>query len=197
MHSLYRFHEDDFDTDYDDFEFVLSVQYRLLRDDMFPPSERVRIIKEHKKEIKEAAKRFIDDALARITKARTAKQVFKANVYALDSEINLIDGHIEFIKKCVVIILAYTTRQSITDGKITRAFDIKQLKLIPITNFIDFRHNQAKCIWHDDKNPSMHYYIKSNTVHCFSCQKNGDVIDVIQQLHHFDLISALNFLSTT
>jgi hypothetical protein len=64
-----------------------------------------------------------------------------------------------------------------TDCKIDRA------KTFPIDTFLKF--NKAgfiECLFHDEKTPSMKWYPESNTVHCFGCQKNADVIDVCQKL---------------
>jgi len=73
--------------------------------------------------------------------------------------------------------------------------DIQNAKAVPITNYIKFgRDKKACCIWHPEKTGSMHYYPKTNTVNCFGCDKSGDVVDVIQQLHNLDFREAVNFL---
>jgi len=65
----------------------------------------------------------------------------------------------------------------------------------PITDFIDFsRAGFASCIWHNEETPSMKYYFKNNRVHCFGCQRNGDVIDVVMKLYNFDFKQALSFV---
>jgi DNA primase len=40
----------------------------------------------------------------------------------------------------------------------------------------------------------MHYYPKTNTVHCFGCGQSGDVVDVIQQLNGVEFRDAVRFL---
>lgn len=73
--------------------------------------------------------------------------------------------------------------------------EIAEAKLIPITDFIQFNNQRfANCIWHDDKNPSMHYYPKTNRVKCFSCGEHGDVLDVVQKLHNINLPQAISFI---
>jgi len=59
-------------------------------------------------------------------------------------------------------------------------FNIDRIVEIPITDFLEFdRSGKALCIWHSDRNPSLYYYKKQNKVHCFSCAKGGNVIDVM------------------
>jgi hypothetical protein len=74
-------------------------------------------------------------------------------------------------------------------------FDIQNYKHIPISEVMDFNgYGFANCIWHDEKTPSMKYYEKTNSVYCFSCNKNGDVIDVVQQLNKVDFKGAIEIL---
>ena len=63
----------------------------------------------------------------------------------------------------------------ITDDMIERA------RAYPIENLIDARCGMALCIFHEDRRPSM--YVKNNFVHCFSCGKTADTIDVYRKLH--------------
>lgn len=74
--------------------------------------------------------------------------------------------------------------------------DVADVKDVPISAYIDFnKQGKAQCIWHNDKNPSLHYYAKDNRVHCFSCGAGGDVVDVIQKLHECTFKEALTVLS--
>lgn len=73
--------------------------------------------------------------------------------------------------------------------------DLVRLKQIPITDFVSIGGgNKGKCIWHDDKNPSMQYYPKTNTVYCWSCGVAGDVISVVMQKFGVDFKEALKIL---
>lgn len=73
--------------------------------------------------------------------------------------------------------------------------DVEDVKGVPISYYLDFNsHNKAQCIWHDDHNPSLHYYEDDNRVHCFSCGEGGDVIDVVQELHDCTFKQALTEL---
>lgn len=67
-------------------------------------------------------------------------------------------------------------------------------KNVPITNFIKFTNSKAKCIWHKDDTPSLHYYPKTNTVYCFGCDKSADVISVVMQLHGLSFTEAVKKL---
>jgi rubrerythrin len=71
---------------------------------------------------------------------------------------------------------------------------VEDVKQIPISDFIEFRNNKHKCLWHDEKTPSMHYNRSKNTVKCFGCGKFADVIDVVQELYKVDFVDALKIL---
>ena len=60
--------------------------------------------------------------------------------------------------------------------------NLSRAKAVPVTNYIKFKRNTAPCIWHDEKEGSMHYYPQTNSVYCFGCNKYGDTIDVVEQL---------------
>lgn len=73
--------------------------------------------------------------------------------------------------------------------------DLISLKQIPIDRFISFNSSgMAKCIFHNEKTPSMKYYKKSNTVHCFGCGKTADVIDIVRELNKCTFKEALKIL---
>ena len=63
--------------------------------------------------------------------------------------------------------------------------NIDQAKKIPISSLLSFnRYNKVRCIFHDDKNPSLQYYPNTNTVYCWSCKEWGDSIKVYQKLYN-------------
>lgn len=75
--------------------------------------------------------------------------------------------------------------------------DIGSIKQIPIDRYISFNQSgKAKCLWHAEKNPSMHYYKKSNKVKCFGCGKHADVIDVVMELNKCTFKEAIKILNT-
>lgn len=72
---------------------------------------------------------------------------------------------------------------------------ITAAKVVPIPQFVKFNNQRfGKCVWHADKNPSMYYYAHQNRVHCFACDKTGDVIDVVQQTNRCTLKEAVELI---
>jgi hypothetical protein len=69
-------------------------------------------------------------------------------------------------------------------------------KKYPITELINFnRHNVACCFAHSEKSPSLHYYSKTNTAHCFgSCSKTFDSIEIYKTLHNCSFVEAVRKL---
>jgi len=82
-------------------------------------------------------------------------------------------------------------------GKRIRDFEAEKdrAKSYPIDRLIRFTRFKAKCIWHEDNDPSMHYYKKKNKVYCFSCKKGGDALDVVMQQQNCTLREAISFLN--
>jgi hypothetical protein len=78
--------------------------------------------------------------------------------------------------------------EGITDAMIETANEFPIEELLDINN-----RGFARCIWHDDKNPSM--YCKNNFAHCFSCGKTGSVITVYMQLNNVNFKEAVKHLS--
>lgn len=75
------------------------------------------------------------------------------------------------------------------------ALNLQRAKDYPIDQLVKVKHNKALCVWHNDTNPSMHYYRKTNKVYCFSCNKGGDAIDVVMQMKGCELPEAVAFLT--
>lgn len=74
--------------------------------------------------------------------------------------------------------------------------DIPKAKSYPISDLLEFnRSGFTKCIWHNEKTPSLKYYSKQNKVHCFSCNKSADSIDTVMQLKGCSLKEAVMFLN--
>jgi len=75
--------------------------------------------------------------------------------------------------------------------------DIAKAKMYPITNIVKFNGGGfAKCLFHSDNTPSMKYYREKNVVHCFSCGKHGDSIEVFMAFHQCDFKAALKRMTT-
>ncbi len=72
---------------------------------------------------------------------------------------------------------------------------IDKAKAHPIDNLIEFNgHGFAKCLWHEDSTPSMHYHKDMNRVKCFGCSFYGDAIDVYQKLKGCSVKEAIDAL---
>lgn len=77
-----------------------------------------------------------------------------------------------------------------------KLLNIEKAKTFPITDLIEFNNsNMACCIFHNEKTPSLHYYPKTNSVYCFSCNTYGDSIKVFQQLNNCTFLEAVKKLS--
>lgn len=76
--------------------------------------------------------------------------------------------------------------------------DLTEIKKIPMDRFIDFNHaGFAKCMWHADKDASLHYYPKDNRAYCFgACQRNFDVIDAIMLIENINFGDAMRRLKS-
>lgn len=72
----------------------------------------------------------------------------------------------------------------------TRGLDFDRAKLVPISNFVDFKGGVARCVWHNEKTPSMKYYKDQNKVWCFGCNRGGDVIDVVMAQQNLSIKQA-------
>jgi len=75
----------------------------------------------------------------------------------------------------------------ITDEMIERAREY------PIADMVEFRRNMACCIFHADSNPSMELK-KDNKVHCYSCNKQWDAIDIYMELEGVKFADAVRAL---
>ncbi len=79
--------------------------------------------------------------------------------------------------------------------KFEGTLDVEQAKLYPMKNF--FKVNSSRkvcCIFHTEKTPSMHLYA-DNHFHCYSCDRTGDVIDVVMQMQSLDFKEAVQYLN--
>lgn len=75
------------------------------------------------------------------------------------------------------------------------SLNVEMAKQVPIEHFIEIKPNgKGKCLWHEDENPSLHYYEDDNKVHCFVCSKQWDVIDVVQKKFDKDFKEAVRFI---
>lgn len=74
---------------------------------------------------------------------------------------------------------------------------VLKAKQYPITNLIKLNHaGFASCVFHTENTPSMKYYRQSNVVHCYSCQKHADAIDVYMALKRVDFQTAIKEMTS-
>lgn len=72
--------------------------------------------------------------------------------------------------------------------------DIARAKTVPISTFMKIpTSRKVPCLFHADKNPSMHVY--KSTYYCFTCQAHGTTIDIIMKLQNKTFKEAVNLLS--
>lgn len=77
--------------------------------------------------------------------------------------------------------------------------DIKQnISMLEIASRYGIRVDKkgfCKCIFHDEKTPSMKLY--KDSFYCFSCQKSGDIFSFVQQIDQVDFKTAFQSLGGT
>ena len=69
---------------------------------------------------------------------------------------------------------------------------VRLAKEVPFENFLEFnKFGQAVCPFHADKDPSMKYYPKSNTVYCFGCGRSWDTIQFVREFYGLSFTEAI------
>lgn len=79
-------------------------------------------------------------------------------------------------------------KNGVTDEQIERA------KQYPIKDLIKVVRKQARCLWHDDKKPSMHVY-DDNHAYCYVCPRRADAIDIQMAVGNMTFIEAVKYLA--
>lgn len=72
--------------------------------------------------------------------------------------------------------------------------DVDRARDFPIEELIQFRNGFAKCLWHADTSPSLHWFKKANRAHCFSCSRSFDSIDAAQKIFSLSFKEAVKKL---
>ena len=98
----------------------------------------------------------------------------------------------KMITKYRFLLTTLTDRKKPTTG-VTPA-EILRARDYDIRNLIDFKRYNANCIFHTEDTPSLHYYEKTNSVHCFGCGHNADAIDVYRQINNCSFVEAVRKL---
>lgn len=81
------------------------------------------------------------------------------------------------------------TKGGVTDEMIARA------KEYPVDELIEFKRRLAKCLWHDDTNPSLSHFKKANRVSCFVCNKTWSSIDIVMEQDRCNFVQAVKRLN--
>ncbi len=96
-----------------------------------------------------------------------------------------------FVKRNIseeVIIEKDSLLNPVSDEQIQRAKQISIDTLIKVN-----RAHKALCVWHSEKNPSMHVY--KDHAYCFSCARAGDAIDIYMAIHGCEFLAAVRKLA--
>jgi hypothetical protein len=102
--------------------------------------------------------------------------------------------HDEYLQQHYKPLHTEQPRRTVKDTRNTD--DVSRAKEVPIDRYIKFDgYGKARCLWHSDKTPSMHYYRNKNKVFCFGCGKSADVIDVVRELDGCTFIEAVRKLN--
>lgn len=86
-------------------------------------------------------------------------------------------------------------KHKIANGEEPFEAKLARAKEKPISDIIDVnRAGFAKCVYHEEKSPSMKYY-KDNHCHSFCCGKSSDVVDIAMAIWNVDFKEAVRRLS--
>ena len=73
--------------------------------------------------------------------------------------------------------------------------DVARAKQVHIGRYVKFNNSGfARCLWHEEKSPSMKYYSDRNKVYCFSCNAHKDVIDVVMEQNRVNFKEAVRLI---
>jgi len=89
----------------------------------------------------------------------------------------------------------YATREPIVRDPLIKD-RIERAKTYPIRSLLPFNSSDStRCLWHAEKEASLHYYENSNKCWCFGgCGRGYDVIDVYRKLHNCSFKEAIEAL---
>lgn len=134
-------------------------------------------IQEHPELRKNLAVGRIKDYQEMIEVLRKAFKVCTETVHkqTLQKQIDLLASAI--ITEGKILLGNKTSSSKITQEMIFRARDY------PITSLL-IGKGPRKCLWHDERTPSMHVLNRTNRVKCYGCGKMADVIELYQKLHN-------------
>lgn len=79
----------------------------------------------------------------------------------------------------------------IPDYIINRLTDIDVISLAERLGINVIRRRRALCFMHDDHNPSLTFYPKTNSWYCWVCDKGGSTIDLVSNFYNLDFQHSL------
>tara|TARA_R110000868_G_scaffold175724_1_gene412899 strand:- start:64 stop:567 length:504 start_codon:yes stop_codon:yes gene_type:complete len=137
------------------------------------------MIAESRTFVRKVAKENIARINDEINEWTMMKRKLETMVYRLWCEWN-VEQLIEERKKFERYLIMATKNKDVKTSLFgVDAQQVARAKAVPIETLLSFnRSGFANCIWHNEKSPSMKYYKRDNSVHCFGCGKSGDAIDV-------------------
>ena len=59
------------------------------------------------------------------------------------------------------------------------------------------RHGRCRCVWHEDRHPSMKLYDGDKGCYCFACHNGGDVVDLVMQANRMTMKEAVAWFDDT
>jgi len=78
----------------------------------------------------------------------------------------------------------------------TAVGDIDKARAYPIDEIIEFKHDFAKCLWHNESTNSLHFIKERNTAHCFgACGRSYDSIDAARKVWNLSFKEAIKKLT--
>ena len=78
-------------------------------------------------------------------------------------------------------------------------YEIQKLRELPIEAVaerlgLQVSRHKALCPFHDDTHPSLSFYTRKNTYHCFVCGAHGGVIDLVMNYLRKGFVEACRWL---
>ena len=65
---------------------------------------------------------------------------------------------------------------------------------IPIDSLIDFEHGSAKCLWHEDAEPSLKFRTSTNRIKCFACGASEDAVGLVMKRDGVSFVESVRYL---
>jgi len=189
---------------------ALTEELELLKG--FPSTFQKRLILAKLKEVEakiEPIKRDIEKKLAVIKKepAPVKRQIYLIAFKAFNREtLSALERLLDRQKRLKLLLNAISSTHSSTHNANPINFELfkeraRQVSILDLARWHGIEVKKtgknyiARCPFHEDRHPSFVLYPETNTFHCFSCKRTGDVIKLHQLLTGCDFKSAIRELS--